>query len=139
MTESMGTEALRTEIVDGVVKGWAARAYKFKQAVAVASTSAWKNTFFRETSTPLTEPVGNAVKGYDLSKIACVFGGKRPALFLRRAISKKLKKSFLPPKIFSIDEFIEHINKQSHNRTRNPIPNSHTNFLQPVLNLYHQD
>jgi len=54
--------------------------------------------------------VDEATKSYDLSKIACVFGGKRPALFLRRAISKKLKKSFLPPQIFSIDEFVEHIN-----------------------------
>jgi len=56
--------------------------------------------------------VSEAAKGYDLSKTACVFGGKRPALFLRRAISKKLKKSFLPPKIFSIVEFIEHINSK---------------------------
>ena len=65
--------------------------------------------------------VTEATKDYDLSKIACVFGGKRPALFLRRAISKKLKKSFLPPKIFSIDEFIEHINfkKKSFRRLSN--------------------
>ncbi|MCM8823642.1 MAG: hypothetical protein NC822_03095, partial [Candidatus Omnitrophica bacterium] len=51
----------------------------------------------------------NFVKdGNDLSRIACVFGGKRPGLFLKRAISKKLKRSFLPPKIFSIDEFVDY-------------------------------
>ncbi|MCM8773609.1 MAG: PD-(D/E)XK nuclease family protein [Candidatus Omnitrophica bacterium] len=51
----------------------------------------------------------NFVKdGNDLSRIACVFAGKRPGLFLKRAISKKLKRSFLPPKIFSIDEFVDY-------------------------------
>ncbi len=48
-------------------------------------------------------------KGNDLSRIACVFGGRRPALFLRRALSKRVKKSFIPPAIFSIDDFIDYL------------------------------
>jgi len=48
-------------------------------------------------------------KNSDFSNIACVFGGKRPALFLSRALSRKLKKPFYPPTIFTIDDFIEYI------------------------------
>lgn len=49
-------------------------------------------------------------QGKDLNRIACVFGGKRPALFLRRALSKRIKKSFIPPRIFSIDDFVDYLN-----------------------------
>lgn len=45
----------------------------------------------------------------DFSRIACVFSGKRPALFLRRELAKQVKNSFLPPPIFSIEEFISNI------------------------------
>lgn len=45
-----------------------------------------------------------------LGRIACVFGGRRPSLFLMRALSKKIKKSFIPPHIFSIDDFIDYLN-----------------------------
>ncbi|MFA5336786.1 MAG: PD-(D/E)XK nuclease family protein [Candidatus Omnitrophota bacterium] len=44
----------------------------------------------------------------DFSRIACVFGGRRPGLFLRKAISLKLNKSFYPPSVFTIDEFMEY-------------------------------
>ena len=46
--------------------------------------------------------------GRDLAKVACVFGGKRPALFLRQALSRKIKGSFFPPQVFSIEEFVEY-------------------------------
>jgi hypothetical protein len=54
---------LRKEYVDGAVKGFAEASYKFKQGVTITPTTAWKNYFFRETSTPLTAQSGNAVKG----------------------------------------------------------------------------
>lgn len=58
-----GSEILRAELVDKVVKGFAAPSYKFKQAVSISTTNAWKNTFFRENPDPLTQPSGNAIKG----------------------------------------------------------------------------
>ena len=46
------------------------------------------------------------LKDTDLSRIACIFGGRRPALFLRRALSQRIKKSFISPVLFSIDDFV---------------------------------
>lgn len=55
-----------------------------------------------------------AKEKHDFSKVACVFGGRRPSLFLRRALAKKIKNSFYPPHIFTSDEFVVHIiNKES--------------------------
>lgn len=42
----------------------------------------------------------------DLSRLAVVFGGKRPSLFLKRELSRRLKAGFYPPRFFSIDEFM---------------------------------
>ena len=58
-----GTVGIRKEVIDSMVKQTAARSYKFKQAVAIIPTSAWKNTFFREDLTVLTGQSGNAIKG----------------------------------------------------------------------------
>lgn len=58
-----GTANIRSEVVDSMVKQVAERSYKFKQACAVVSTNAWKNTFFREDLTPLAGQSGNATKG----------------------------------------------------------------------------
>jgi len=43
----------------------------------------------------------------DLSRIGCVFGGRRPALFLKRELSRKINKAYLPPHLFSMDEFVD--------------------------------
>ncbi|MHB9155296.1 MAG: PD-(D/E)XK nuclease family protein, partial [Endomicrobiales bacterium] len=48
-------------------------------------------------------------KGKDLSRVAVVFEGKRPALFLKRELSKRTGKSFFPPACYSIDEFIREV------------------------------
>ncbi len=45
----------------------------------------------------------------DYSSNLIVFPGKRPSYFLRKEIAKKEGSSFLPPKIFSMDEFIDYI------------------------------
>ncbi|MCK9614763.1 MAG: PD-(D/E)XK nuclease family protein [Candidatus Omnitrophica bacterium] len=45
----------------------------------------------------------------DFTRIACVFGGRRPGLFLRKDLAARLNKSFYPPYMFTIDEFMEYI------------------------------
>ena len=47
-------------------------------------------------------------KGADLDRIAFVFEGRRPSLFLKKRLAGNIKKGFLPPRFFSIDEFIEY-------------------------------
>jgi len=48
-------------------------------------------------------------KGKDLSRLALIFGGKRPALFIKRELARRIKSSFYPPRIFTIDEFVTYI------------------------------
>ena len=63
--------------------------------------------FIAKLATLLSE---NFLKsGNDLSHISCVFGGRRPALFLKRELSKKIKKSYLPPRFFNMDEFVNYL------------------------------
>lgn len=45
--------------------------------------------------------------GSDFSGSLVVFPGKRPGHYLRKAIAGRVKKPFIPPKIFSADEFID--------------------------------
>lgn len=44
----------------------------------------------------------------DLSRLAIVFGGKRPSMFIKRDLARHFKKSFYPPRFFTIDEFIRY-------------------------------
>jgi len=46
--------------------------------------------------------------GQDMERLAVVFEGKRPSFFLGQELSGYIKKSFFPPKYFSIDEFINY-------------------------------
>lgn len=48
-------------------------------------------------------------KGRDLSRVAVVFGGQRPRLFLHKELSLRFRDAFFPPKYFSIDEFVEYV------------------------------
>lgn len=45
----------------------------------------------------------------DYSSNLVVFPGKRPSHFLRKALAEKEKSSFIPPCIFSMDEFINYV------------------------------
>ena len=51
----------------------------------------------------------------DYSENIVVFPGKRPAHALRKALSKKRSGGFLPPKIFSIDNFIDYLFREKLN------------------------
>lgn len=42
----------------------------------------------------------------DLSQCAVVFPGKRPALYMRRALAELIRRPFYPPRFFSMEEFI---------------------------------
>ncbi|MCF7870815.1 MAG: PD-(D/E)XK nuclease family protein [Candidatus Omnitrophica bacterium] len=44
-----------------------------------------------------------------LERAACVFGGKRPGLFLKNSLWRRIKKSFIPPVIFSMDQFMHYM------------------------------
>ncbi len=44
-----------------------------------------------------------------LKKTAVVFGGKRPALFVKRELARFFKKSYFPPTFFTIDELIDYL------------------------------
>ena len=57
-----------------------------------------------------------SAKQKNFSRVACVFGGRRPALFLRRAIGGKLKSGFVPPQVFSMDDFVDHLSGTKNNR-----------------------
>lgn len=45
----------------------------------------------------------------DYSDSIVVFPGRRPAHFLRKELAQRVKKSFIPPRIFSMDDFIDYI------------------------------
>ncbi|OGS21434.1 MAG: hypothetical protein A3J83_08460 [Elusimicrobia bacterium RIFOXYA2_FULL_40_6] len=56
-------------------------------------------------------------KNRDISRLAFVFGGKRPSLFLKKELAKRSGKSFFSPKFFSINEFIQYIVQKKDNYT----------------------
>ncbi|MFA7676737.1 MAG: PD-(D/E)XK nuclease family protein [Candidatus Omnitrophota bacterium] len=72
-----------------------------------AVTLNFGKNFIEELSDFLIKEI--APEGNDFSKIACVFGGQRPALFLQRSLARKIKKPFFGPKVFTIDSFAERI------------------------------
>ncbi len=67
---------------------------------------------------PHEELVGELISrcvsdGADYSKNTIIFPGKRPAHVLRKTLADRLKTSFIPPRIFSIDEWIESLYRDS--------------------------
>lgn len=61
--QEVGTMNLRAQFFDKVIKQVAKRMYKFKQAVTISPTNAWKNYFFRENTAVLAGASGNTTKG----------------------------------------------------------------------------
>lgn len=47
-----------------------------------------------------------------LSRTAVIFGGKRPALFLRKELAERHGRAYVPPVIFSVNEFMGYILSQ---------------------------
>lgn len=48
-------------------------------------------------------------KGRDYSSNLVVFPGRRPSHFLRKALAQEMRGSFIPPVVFSMDEFVDHL------------------------------
>ncbi|MGD9014403.1 MAG: hypothetical protein PVI33_00005, partial [Candidatus Omnitrophota bacterium] len=55
---------------------------------------------------------GNAPAGTNLCSVAIVTPGKRPQIYLRRALAKRIGKAFPAPGSFSIEEFIQYLAKR---------------------------
>ncbi|MCX5705406.1 MAG: PD-(D/E)XK nuclease family protein [Candidatus Omnitrophica bacterium] len=47
--------------------------------------------------------------GNDLSRVAVVFGGRRPRYFLRKALSQRIGSGYFPPAFFTIDNFMREV------------------------------
>ncbi|MGC8796023.1 PD-(D/E)XK nuclease family protein [Thermodesulfovibrio sp.] len=53
--------------------------------------------------------------GYDYSANFIVFPGKRPSHYLKKVLAQKIRQSFIPPKVFSADEFVELLFRKTSN------------------------
>lgn len=62
-TESAGQESLRAENVETMVTGLALARYTAKMAVMTSTSVAWLESYFQETSTPLTAGTTASIKG----------------------------------------------------------------------------
>jgi len=71
----------------------------------------------------------------DLSRTALVFGGQRPGLFLRKVLARRFKSAYIPPRIFSMDDFLEHM--VSPDKPLALIPDLEACFLVYTLALKH--
>ena len=63
MTDSTGEADLRAENISKIVKGFALQNYKMKQVCMIESSSAWTETYYKETAADLTAGGEVSVKG----------------------------------------------------------------------------
>ncbi|MFH2068975.1 MAG: PD-(D/E)XK nuclease family protein [Candidatus Omnitrophota bacterium] len=54
----------------------------------------------------------------DFSRTAIIFGGKRPALYLKRELAQRFQRAFFPPAFFTVDEFMEYVVRRRENFQR---------------------
>ncbi len=45
----------------------------------------------------------------DLARLCLVFGGRRPSLFIKRDLARRIGKAYVPPKFFTIDEWMAYV------------------------------
>lgn len=91
------------------------------------------NTVLVPAGTDLIAYIASAISGdtADLSDCLVVFPGRRPGHFLRKALGERLKGSFVPPHILSIDELIDELYD-----TRHPEPFPILDVIDAVAVLY---
>jgi hypothetical protein len=63
MADTTGEQDLRAEHVSRIVKGFALQEYKMMQLCMVESSSAWTETYYRETAADLVGGTGSDIKG----------------------------------------------------------------------------
>ena len=63
MAVSQGEMDLRAENFESIVKGFALQEFRMKQVVMINSSSAWIETYYRETATELSGGTGSNVRG----------------------------------------------------------------------------
>ena len=63
MADTTGEQDLRAENFSRIVKGFALQEYRMKQLCMVESSSAWTETYYRETAADLTAGATTSVKG----------------------------------------------------------------------------
>ena len=63
MADTIGEQDLRAENFSKIVKGFALQNYKMKQLCMIESSSAWTETYYRETAADLEGHAGNSVEG----------------------------------------------------------------------------
>ncbi len=69
-------------------------------------------------------------KGKDMSRLGIIFGGHRPFLFIKRDLAKRVKGPYIPPRFFTIDEWMAKIAYGSQ-------PLSFSNTLDHCYAIYH--
>ena len=63
MADTTGEQDIRAENFSRIVKGFALQEYKMKQLCMIESSSAWTETYYKETAADLTGGTGSSVKG----------------------------------------------------------------------------
>ncbi|MFH0753473.1 MAG: PD-(D/E)XK nuclease family protein [Candidatus Omnitrophota bacterium] len=49
------------------------------------------------------------IPGRSMEKLAVIFGGKRPPYFLKRELARRIGRAFVPPRFFTVNEFMDEI------------------------------
>ena len=62
MADQVGMQDVRGENIERAVKGFANKLFKLRQVLLVQSSDKWTETYYRETSTPLTGGTGQAIQ-----------------------------------------------------------------------------
>ena len=62
MADQVGMQDVRGENIERAVKGFANTLFKLRQVLMVQSSDKWTETYYRETSTPLTGGTGQAIQ-----------------------------------------------------------------------------
>ncbi len=74
--------------------------------MAVIEAFSYKEDLIAHIGEKLTE---EAKINTDLSRYAVIFPGKRPGIYITNYISNRLNRSFFPPRIFTITEFMRYL------------------------------